>query len=218
MALLSPFQWRSRPRVRKMPRMVMARLPSRCTAICVPNQRYCPRNNSVSASAEKVEKVVRPPRKPVMMSKPQFRRQRLKMLEETHHAAHHQAAAEVRRKRAQGRVGKIGLSSTPSIQRSQHPKAPPMPTARNPVMLTLKLPPCCDGIIPRQQARLRRRNPVVQASSTFRWFVPQRDGRHAISLMASILADAGGVRSNAPAGVNSGMAAIMRATSSGAIP
>jgi hypothetical protein len=49
------------------------------------------------------------------------------------------------------------------------------------------------------QVRLRRREPVVQASSTFRWFVPQehsasmqalKNGRHAISLMQGMLADA----------------------------
>ena len=36
----------------------MPRVPTRCTATCVPNHRYCWRNSSVLASAEKVEKVV----------------------------------------------------------------------------------------------------------------------------------------------------------------
>ena len=52
-----------------MPSMVIINEPPRWAAMMTMLQAYCPRASSVTVSAENVENVVSPPRKPVMMSR-----------------------------------------------------------------------------------------------------------------------------------------------------
>src|SRR6185312_17180858 len=61
-----PFQcWASHLMV-IIPSIVITSEPARCENMMTNVQAYCPRKSSVTVSAEKVEKVVNPPRKPVM--------------------------------------------------------------------------------------------------------------------------------------------------------
>ncbi|GAB2569311.1 hypothetical protein GCM10027066_09840 [Dyella jejuensis] len=112
------------------------------------------------------------------------------MFEDAHHATHDQAAAEVGGQGAQGQGGKKRVEQ--DAEQPAHPASDRAAQAdgKKSAHAHVVWSPDSDRSVPRQQARLRRRNPVVQASSTFRWFAPARDGRHAISLMLNMLADA----------------------------
>ena len=86
-----------------MPSTVMTSEPPRWTAVCARAQRYSAREMSVTASAEKVEKVVSPPMKPVMTNSRDFRRQAGMFGKERDRHADQITADQVGRQRTQGK-------------------------------------------------------------------------------------------------------------------
>src|SRR3954454_2249973 len=111
--------------------------PTRCVTVCNSAHPTWPVCNNAVASAENVEKVVSPPRKPVMTNNRTSGGS--PVLRDRYSTAMPIRYPPIRfaAKVPSGSVGTFGLKPMPSIQRNQAPSAAPIPTARNPKAVTL---------------------------------------------------------------------------------
>ncbi|ENO91118.1 protein CrcB CrcB [Thauera sp. 28] len=113
------------------PAQVISREPRTWVSRCTPSQPSAPRCSRWNASAEKVEKVVRPPNSPVVSSN--FRADDI-----AGQACTAASATPISRPPTRlaarvpsGTKANTGFSHSPSPQRSQAPHAAPTPTAAN---------------------------------------------------------------------------------------
>ncbi|CAM5575840.1 hypothetical protein RLIN73S_07447 [Rhodanobacter lindaniclasticus] len=106
--------------------------PTRWASTWPLNHRYCWRSSRVAASPENVEKVVRPPRKPVITNSCSSGDTAWKLRNRPIATPISRPPMRFAASVPIGKGGNTGLSSAPSPQRNQQPSAPPTPMATNP--------------------------------------------------------------------------------------
>ena len=115
-----------------MPRIVMSSDPARCAPISATAHPYCCLESRPTASAEKVENVVSPPRKPVMMKRRHSGEIRVCWTMSSTATPIRYPPMMFDASVPSGRFGVNWLRAAESPHRSHAPSAAPTPTARKP--------------------------------------------------------------------------------------
>src|SRR6266511_4337475 len=116
-----------------MPAIVIASEPATWPPTAIDPHSHSLRSSSVTTSAENVENVVRPPRKPVVVSRRISGGNTAWLVKSSIAKPMSNPPIRFAASVPRGTVGKSGLSAMPSPQRSHAPTAAPPPTANKPL-------------------------------------------------------------------------------------